>query len=158
MTQDPTALHLLAEQLGRERDELQAQLARAAQLRERLEQQAAHLAAYRDEMRTRQAQGVRGIEMLRVQQQFNDKLDQALAWQQGQIADTERQAAAVREALLALEIRIAAVEKLMQRRSEQADRKAALREQKRSDEWAQQQFWQRRDTTGSGAGALGFAF
>jgi flagellar protein FliJ len=157
MTQDPTALQMLAEQLGRERDELQAQLARAAQLRERLEQQATQLAAYRDEMRARQRQGVRGIEMLRVQQQFNDKLDQALAWQQGQIADTDRQAAAAREVLLAIEIRIAAVEKLMQRRTEQAEKNAALREQKRSDEWAQQQFWQRREAAGGG-NALGFAF
>jgi flagellar protein FliJ len=157
MTQDPTALQLLAEQLGRERDELQAQLARTAQLRERLEQQARQLAAYRDEMQARQGQGVRGIELLRVQAQFHGKLDQALAWQHEQIATTERQAEAARQALLALEIRIAAVDKLMQRRTEQAEKKAAQREQKRSDEWAQQQFWQRREAAGGGA-ALGLAF
>jgi flagellar FliJ protein len=160
MNPDPTALHLLTEQLTRERDELSAQLARSQQLRERLEQQATQLAAYRDEMQARQAGGgARGIEMLRVQHQFNDRLDQALAYQRAQIEATERQAAAAREALLALEIRIAAVDKLLERRATQAERKAAVREQKRSDEWAQAQLWQRRDAQGGGStGGLGFAF
>lgn len=158
MTQDPTALHLLTEQLTRERDELTAQIARSRQLRERLEQQASQLAAYRDEMQARHAgAGARGIEMLRVQHQFIDRLDQALAYQHGQIQATDRQADAAREALQALEIRIAAIDKLLQRRSAQAERGAAQREQKRSDEWAQAQLWQRREGTGSGGG-LGFAF
>ncbi|MFY7975935.1 MAG: flagellar export protein FliJ [Rubrivivax sp.] len=161
MTQPPPALATLAEQIGRERDEAQARLSRAVQQRERLRAQAEQLAAYRDEMLIRQGAGVRGIEMLRVQQHFNDKLDQALAYQQAQIDSTTRQAEAAREALLALEIRLAAVERLAQRRAGEAERKTAVQEQKRSDEWAQQQLWQRRESSGAGSGggpALGFAF
>lgn len=138
------SLQLLLERAEAERDAVQARLRRAAETLRRHTVQAGQLLAYRAEYRGRApATGERaaGIALVRCHLDFMQRLDQAIAQQQGQLDQAARDAAMLREVLVAQEIRVAAVRKLIERRTLEAHRHAARTEQRRSDEVAQRAVW-----------------
>ncbi|MCW5637255.1 MAG: flagellar export protein FliJ [Rubrivivax sp.] len=147
-----TALPTLLEQAENERD---AALARMLQSDDAVRQgraQAEQLHAYREDYRKR-APALHGkaasIELVRCHQGFMQRLDQAIEQQRGQLAALERQAAALREVLLEREVRVAAVKKLIERRADEAGRRATRLDQRHADEVAQRLAMQ-----ASGFGAL----
>lgn len=140
MNQSVATLLLLLERAEAERDAVQARAARAAQAVQRLERQAEQLRAYRDEYLQRApTRGGRaaGIDMLRTHRDFMQRLEQAAVQQRGQLEAAERDAAVLSAALIAEETRVAAIRKLIERRTQEATRHAARREQRRTDEDAQ---------------------
>ncbi|MDP2004803.1 MAG: flagellar export protein FliJ [Rubrivivax sp.] len=148
------ALHTLYEHAERQRDEAQAALLQAEATVRRLQAQAEQLRAYRDDYRARHpALGGRsaGIEALRCHQDFMQRLDQALHQQAGQQQSCEARCTVLRSALVAQELRVASVRKLLERRGQAAQHQADRLEQRRTDEAAQNQL-RRRDDGAHGAG------
>ena len=135
-----TPLHTLLEHAERQRNEALGLLLQAEESARRLQQQGQQLLAYRDEYRLRQpGQGGRSvsIELLRSHHEFMQRLEQALAQQQGQLEAAEVRAATRRAELLALETRVASVKKLLERRGHDERRRTSRQEQRRSDDAAQ---------------------
>jgi flagellar FliJ protein len=136
------ALHTLLEHAERQRDAALAALQRAEDSVRRLQQQGRQLTAYRDEYRARSpALGGRStsIDMLRSHSSFMQRLEQALAQHQGQCQSAEARSEQLRRELLAQELRVASVRKLLERRGEQARLVASRQEQRRNDEAGQRQ-------------------
>ncbi len=133
------SLQTLLQHTERQRDEALAAVLRAESTAQRLQQQTEQLLAYRDDYR-RQAPASGGrsasIELLRCHQGFMQRLDQALDQQRGQTAQAGQQVARLRAALMALDMRVAAVRKLLQRRAAVARQADARHEQRRTDEAA----------------------
>jgi flagellar FliJ protein len=138
------SLHILLEHAERQRDEVLVALHRAEALQQRLQQQAEQLQAYRADYERRgptQAGRSSGVEMLHVQSSFIGRLDQALNQHQQQQLGAEAQVQRLRQGLLPLELRVASVRKLIERRV-LAQRGAEARlDQRRTDEAAQQILW-----------------
>jgi flagellar FliJ protein len=146
------SLQLLLERAEAERDAVQARLRRAAETLRRHSAQASQLLAYRAEYRGRApATGERAaaIALVLCHRDFMQRLDQAIAQQQGLLEQAERDAALLRGALVAQETRVAAVRKLIERRTLEARRQASRTEQRRSDEAAQRAVWALRASGGA---------
>ena len=135
------ALQLLLERSTQERDRLAAEMRRAEEVCLRARRQGQQLIDYRAEYLQRwNRQFGRGgaIEIVQCYQSFMQRLDEALQQQQRQIEAAERQVETMREALVRAEVRAASVRKLIER--QQAERRKALdrRDQRHTDEVAQQ--------------------
>ena len=132
-----TSLHALLSHAENLRDETLAQLAQAEAQQRQLDEQAAQLDGYRNDYRARHpATGGRSssIELLRVHQGFMTRLDQALAQLQGQQQKAAARIETLRSQLLAQEVRVASVRKLIERRAQEAELAASRREQRRTDD------------------------
>lgn len=136
------ALATLLAQAERERDAAMGALAQADRQAQRLQTQAEQLHQYRCELRQRQpgSQGqATAIDRLQVHQGFAGRLEDVIDQQQAQrlaaIAQVDRQ----RQALLALELRVASVRKLLGRRAEQQRLVQQQRDQRQTDDSAQRQ-------------------
>lgn len=70
--------------------------------------------------------------------QFMERLEQTIDMQQAAIADVQRQRETARQVLLEIEIRIAGLSRLLERRRSETARTHALRDQRQSDELAAQ--------------------
>jgi flagellar protein FliJ len=130
-------LHTLLEHAERQRDEALAALLRAEDTLRRLELQAGQLQAYRGEYDDRgPARSGRPspIELLHCHRDFMLRLDQAVLQQQGQLQGAAARLAQLRATLLARETRLAAVRKLIERRTQEQRLAAARLEQRRSDD------------------------
>ena len=137
-----SALHTLLAHAERQRDEATAAMLQAEDHARRMAAQTAQLEAYRDEYRARHpAQGGRSatIEMLRCHQGFMQRLDQALAQQRQRELDAAARAERWREQLLALQLRVASVTKLLERRRAEEREREHRAEQRASDEAARRQ-------------------
>ena len=144
------AIHTLLEVAERQRDEAQAAMLKCEDAVRRLQQQADQLLAYRDDYRSRNpaiAGRSAGIEQLRLHQNFMQRLDQALQQQSGQLQAAQARSSSLRAALVAQEMRVASVRKLLERRGEQTRLRESRQEQRRSDDAAQN----RRQNDGSSA-------
>jgi flagellar protein FliJ len=75
--------------------------------------------------------------LIRCHHGFMQRLDQAVDQQSARRGQLEQAAAAEREALLALELHVAAIGRLMQRRRAEAAVRAQRLEQRQTDEWVQ---------------------
>lgn len=152
-----TALHTLLEHAQHQRDEAQSALLQAETQLRRMQAQAEQLQAYRDDYRGRHpALGGRlaGIETLRCHQDFMQRLEQALQQQAGQMQGWNARCNALRSDLVAQELRVASVRKLLERRHQQAHHLVQRQEQRRSDEIAQSQFRLRQETAHGGGWRL----
>ncbi len=141
------ALHTLLEHAQRQRDEALAALQQAESAQAQLQLQADQLDAYQGEYDARHpARSGRAapIELLRCHLGFMQRLHQAQAQQQGQLQAAQARVARQKQALLALEMRLAAVRKLADRRGQERQRAANSLEQRRHDEAAQQLAWHAR--------------
>jgi flagellar FliJ protein len=134
------ALNLLLERATQERDRLAGELRRGEEVVLRARRQGEQLGSYRSEYTQRwSAQFGRGgaIEIVHCYQSFMQRLDEALAQQQRHIDAAERGVAAVRQALLHAELRMASVKKLIERRQAELARQQERRDQRQTDETAQ---------------------
>jgi flagellar FliJ protein len=68
--------------------------------------------------------------------QFMARLDQTVSLQHGVIADVQRQCQAARQELLQAEVYLAGLQRLLDKRHQEQQRRAALREQHQTDEFA----------------------
>jgi len=136
------ALLTLLAQAERQRDAGLAALARAQNQAQRLQAQAEQLHQYRQDLRLRNpaTQGQAApIDSLLVHQGFSGRLEDVIDQQQAQrlaaLAQVDRQ----RQALLPLELRVASVRKLLERRAEGQRLVQQQHDQRQTDETAQQQ-------------------
>jgi flagellar export protein FliJ len=89
------------------------------------------------------------IELLRCHVGFMQRLHQAQTQQKGQLQAAQARVVRQKQALMAMEMRLAAVRKLVDRRSQERQRTANTLEQRRHDEAAQQRAWHTRADTAS---------
>ncbi len=146
------ALHTLLEHAQRQRDEALAALQQAESAEDKMRLQAEQLLAYQGEYDARhpaRTGHAAPIELLRCHVGFMQRLHQAQAQQQGQLQAAQARVVRQKQALLALEMRLAAVRKLMDRRSQERQRAANTLEQRRHDEATQQRAWHTRAETTS---------
>jgi flagellar FliJ protein len=132
-------LQLLLEKEQRVRDEAQAAVRAAHANFEQQKAQGGGLADYRVSYCAKWSQKFQqgsSMEILRSYHGFMARLDQAIAQQQAVVAHAQRGVDAARERLLEREIRVATVERLIERRRELLARVEARREQKNVDEMA----------------------
>ena len=133
------SLQTLLSHAERERDDAMAVVLQAEEHGRKLRQQWHQLQAYHADYAARAPTlGGRAapIDTLRSHHAFMQRLDQALAQQQGLLQAAEQRVTQQRQTLLALETRVASVRKLQQRRLQEAQRNAQRLEQRRSDDGA----------------------
>jgi flagellar FliJ protein len=138
------ALDTLLERAIAERDQALLVLGRAEAALQRQQVQLAQLGGYRTEYHQRWAgQFSRhgAIEIVHCYQSFVQRLDEALAQQQLQVQAASAGVQRARDALLARETRAASVRKLIERRSAEQRLAHDRREQRQTDERAQQAAW-----------------
>ena len=137
---DLRSLQVLLEHEQRRRDEAQARLRQAQARLEQAQRQADQLGGYRGEYQQRWtsqfSHGGTDMALLQCYQSFGERLHQAVDQQQQVRALAQTQLDRAREALLAQELRLAAVGKLIERRQAAARQLEEKREQKRNDEAA----------------------
>ena len=138
------ALNTLLERALADRDLAVLALSRAEELVQRQHAQRTELATYRIEYHQRWAgqfsrQGA--IEIVHCYQSFMLRLDEALAQQQRQVDAATGNAQRARQTLLARETRAASIRKLMERRLAEQRLVSDRREQRQTDERAQQASW-----------------
>lgn len=153
---DLQPLRSLLEQASAERDTVFAEHQRAFVAQRAAETQADQLATYRHEYGQRFGSrfGSAGaIELMQCYQGFMTRLDDAVAQQRQIVAQATERAEAVQARLLAAELRVASVRKLIERRVAEAGLQHERREQKATDEFASRAAWQR---LAAGADARGF--
>ena len=140
------SIHLLQALLQRaegERDNAQAALRQAEALEAQAQAQARHLQDYRGEYDQRwvarfQQSGT--PELLHCHRGFGQRLNQAIAVQSTNADQLGNRVQRAREQLLAREQRVAAVRKLIERRSAELVKIAARRDQRSTDEAAQRSY------------------
>jgi len=133
-------LRTLLEREQKRRDEQLANVRNAVANAEAQQQQADGLAGYRTEYCRKwsaQFQQAATIEILRSYQGFLSRLDQAITQQQSVLEHAHRMVEAHRQRLVEREIRVATVERLIQRRETMLAKVADRRDQKNLDELAQ---------------------
>jgi flagellar FliJ protein len=132
-------LFTLLEREKKRRDDARAAVQAALRNVEAQAQQAHGLTGYRLEYCAKWSakfQTAATIEILRSYHGFLARLDQAIAQQQQVVVHAERQAELARQKLVEREIRVATVERLIERRQALLARIADRREQKNLDEMA----------------------
>ncbi|MDN3546511.1 MAG: flagellar export protein FliJ [Roseateles asaccharophilus] len=133
------ALNILLERAEAERDDALAKLQELQQQAAAARTQAEQLGQYRSEYEqrwTRQFAQRTTIDIVGHYQSFGQRLDQAIS-QQGAISQfAEQRVERAREVLRDLELRVASVRKLIERRQGELRRSAQRREQKLTDEQA----------------------
>lgn len=135
-----TALSTLLERAEADRDLVQNALRRIEDQQRRLQQQAEQLGGYRGEYQQRwTAQFARGstTEIVHCYRSFMTRLDEAVDQQSAQTAQAAAQVERLRQQLVAAELRVASVKKLLERRQLEQRRVLAQREQRQTDEQAQ---------------------
>ncbi|WP_140629788.1 flagellar export protein FliJ [Methylibium rhizosphaerae] len=149
MTSSTQAIHalvLVLEQTERERDQALAEQLRAQQVLDGAQRQAEQLLHYRSEYEQRwntQFRQAGAKEIVQCYQGFMGRLQFAVDQQQHQVAMATATLAAARDTLRALELRTAAVRKLIERRQQELALAAGRREQKLTDEQASRAAWTR---------------
>jgi flagellar protein FliJ len=133
-------LKTLLEREQKRRDEQMAQVRNAAANVEAQRQQADGLVGYRTEYCRKwsaQFQQAAPMEILRSYHGFLSRLEQAITQQVSVVEHAQRMVEAHRQRLVEREIRVATVERLIQRREALLAKAADRREQKNLDELAQ---------------------
>ena len=133
-------LQALLQRAEGERDNAQTALRQAAALAAQAQAQARHLQDYRGEYDQRwvarfQQSGT--PELLNCHRGFGQRLDQAIAVQSSNADQLGNRVQRARDQLLAREQRVAAVRKLIERRSAELAKIATRRDQRNTDEAAQ---------------------
>lgn len=133
-------LRLLEDRDRKRRDEALMQWQDAVRQAEAADTQAKALETYRSEYRQRwsaQFKQAAPIEIIRCYQGFVERLDQAIGAQHSTVENHAARVAAARERLQQREIKLATVQRLIDRRLRAATQVVQRREQKASDEAAQ---------------------
>ena len=133
-------LRTLLEREQKRRDDQMAVVRNAVANAEAQQQQADGLGGYRAEYCAKwsaQFQRAASIEILRSYHGFLSRLDQAITQQQSVVEHAQRMVDVQRQRLVEREIRVATVERLIQRREAMLAKVADRRDQKNLDEMAQ---------------------
>jgi flagellar protein FliJ len=133
------ALHVLLQHSESQRDEALLALQQIEAQERQLAQQAEQLHGYRSEYQQRHPALVGGsttVAALRTHQSFMARLDQAMQQQALQLKQAQTRAAARRSDLLALEVRVASVRKLLERRAGSLALLATRQDQRITDDAA----------------------
>jgi len=136
-------LQLATEVATRQRDDVQVKLTgvrRNASFAEGQMEQLKSYAADKDAGWTSGVLGARSGELVRHHYQFMDRLQHAIGLQTGVIANVDQQVLALQRALVAAEVRIAALQQLVASRQSDIEKLKHRVEQTRSDEYASQQY------------------
>ena len=137
------ALAIAVEVAERQRDGLRRQLQDALSGAQAAGAQLEQLQGYAGETQNRwgvQANAQRKPEVLFHHRHFMDRLHHAMGLQSGVMADQERRVAAAQQALLAGELRLAGLKKLLARRLDERQAQQSRSEQKQTDERAALQY------------------
>jgi flagellar FliJ protein len=132
-------LNLLAERITAERDAAQTALAECIQRATQARNTAGELNQYRHDYEQRwgrQFAQAGTMDIVQCYQNFSGRLSEAIRSQAQLAAQAESRVEAARTALLAVEMRLAAVKKLIERRVAEMQLHAQRQEQKASDEFA----------------------
>jgi len=138
------ALNTLLEHARRQRDEALSALLQCEESVRRLREQGRQLQTYLQEYEARdpaRSGQVAQMDSLLWHRAFMQRLLHAVQQQQAQLDATEQRLTELRNALLAHEIRVASVDKLLQRRDQLHQRRSVRAEQRLSDEAAARQRW-----------------
>jgi flagellar protein FliJ len=141
-----TLLTVLKQAEG-ERDQAVAALRRAEAQARRVQEQADQLHSYRADYQQRWTTqfSQRGtMDIVQCYQSFMQRLDEALAQQTQAAESADATVLRLRQQALAAETRVASVRKLMERRQAEQRRADDRREQRQTDDTAQQILWQAR--------------
>jgi flagellar FliJ protein len=133
-------LETLLQRAQADRDRASAALRQAERLVAQAQSLAGQLSDYRTEFDARWMTRFRSAgtpELLHCQRGFGQRLDQAIAAQQNNTQQLGNRVEQARTLLIAREQRVAAVQKLMARRHADAQKIAARRDQRHTDEAAQ---------------------
>ena len=138
----PQSLHtlgILLDKVATERDEAKAQLGQCIARAEAARVQAGELRNYRSDYEQRWGQRfTQGgtMDLLNCYQNFSGKLEEAIVSQGNLAAHADQRVEAARTRLLALEMRVAAIQKLIERRQAEIQHQQQRQEQKATDEFA----------------------
>lgn len=146
------ALNQLLDHERHSRDEALLGLREAETARDAADSQAAQLDAYRGEYVARWSARFRepgSVALMQCYQGFMQRLDQAIGQQQATVEVAHKRFDHAQTALREFERRVASIEKLIERRSQQLQRQQARREQMLSDEIALRMHAQRQAGHGS---------
>ena len=144
-----TTLQTLLMRAESERDQILAAHRRAEEQARRAQAQAEQLQSYRGDYQARWAGQFsrRGaIEIVHCYQSFMQRLEEAVTHQQRQAEAAQAQSQRLRQALIAAELRVASVRKLAERRRAEQRLAEDRREQRQTDETAQQIRWRAAQT------------
>jgi flagellar protein FliJ len=133
-------LHLLKEVAERERDRARAEYQGALEHARRAQGQLSQLSDYRVDYAqrwTRHFQQGSTAHMLHVVQDFGRKLDGVIVQQQHTVAHQDAMVEHARQALVQRELRVATIQKLLERQRLEQSRQQSRREQREMDEFAQ---------------------
>lgn len=122
-----------------ERDQAVAALRQAEAAAQAAQQQNAQLQTYRGEYHERWSSQFRHeatVPLLECYQGFGGRLDQAITMQTHTATQADTRVQKAREVVLAKELRVAAVTKLIERRRAELQHMAARRDQRQTDETA----------------------
>lgn len=147
-------LHTLLEREKEKRDAALVEWREAEGRAQAAREQADGLLTYRADYRKRwsaQFKQSAAIEILHCYQGFVDRLEQAIGAQQGVVSQAEGRAQAARQRLQHRELKVATVQRLIERRLQAAALKASRRDQKSIDEAAQRLGWARRQALAAAA-------
>jgi flagellar FliJ protein len=139
----------LLEQIRAERDTALAEHQRLLRAAQAAQAQAEQLVGYRREYAERfgtSFQRSGALELMQCYQGFMTRLDDAVNQQQRLAVQAAERAAAAQAELLAAEMRMASVNKLIERRRAEVLLALDRREQKATDEFASRMAWQRSAT------------
>lgn len=140
-------LNLLLDRAVGERDRALTQFNNAEAAQQRQLAQSTQLTAYRAEYLARWSSAfsrAAAVEIVNCYRSFMDRLDEAVSHQQRQAAQAAANADRARALLLQCETRVASVRKLIERRQREHQNLNARREQRQTDESAQQASWRAR--------------
>jgi flagellar FliJ protein len=132
-------LGILLEKVSNERDEAQAHLGECVARADAAHAQAGELTQYRSDYQQRWGrQFAKGgtMEIVNCYQNFSGKLDEAIVSQGNLASYADQRVEAARTQLLALEMRVAAIKKLIERREAEIQHQRQRQEQKATDEFA----------------------
>ena len=132
-------LTILLDKVSTERDEAQTHLAECMKRAEAARTQASELTKYRADYEQRWSrQFAQGgtMDIVTCYQNFSGKLQEAIVSQGNMVGYTDQRVDMARTQLLALEMRVAAIKKLIERRQAETQRTQQRQEQKATDEFA----------------------
>lgn len=137
------ALSVAVEVASRTRDEARSLLQNARSAQQAAHEQMAQLQGYAQETQDRwglRANAQVQPEVMYHHYQFMDRLHHAVGLQTTVVGDHEARVSAAQQALLAAELRLASLQKLMEKRRKEWVQLQARREQKQTDERAALQY------------------
>lgn len=138
-SQSLQTLNVLLDKISAERDQAKSWLGECMARAQAVRAQAGELSTYRADYQTRWGQRfAQGgtMDLLQCYQNFSGKLDEAIVSQGNLASHADQRVEVARTQLLALEMRVTAIQKLIDRRKAEAQAQQQRQEQKATDEFA----------------------